>query len=72
MTKKTPSNVIANYANNLQFVTSGITIMPHNGVSIKVDYSYRLTGALHASLVNPLVGYNPAQHTINIGLGYSF
>jgi opacity protein-like surface antigen len=72
MTKKTPSNCTANYANNQQYVTSGITFMPHSGVSIKVDYSYRLTGTLHSSLVNPLQVYNPSQHTVNIGLGYSF
>lgn len=72
MTKKITSNSIHNPANNLQYLISGISIQPHPGVMIKLDYSYRLTGTLNSSLVNPLLPYNRVQHSFNIGLGYSF
>ncbi len=72
MRNKVPTNALNNKANNMQFLTSGISILPHPGVMIKLDYSYMLTGALHSSLVNPLTPYTRAQHTVNIGLGYSF
>ena len=72
MTNKVPSNTLSNKANNLQFLTSGISILPHPGVMIKLDYSYMLTGVLNSTLVNPLSPYTRVQHTVNIGLGYSF
>ena len=72
MRNKVPTNALNNKANNMQFLTSGISILPHPGVMIKLDYSYMLTGALHSSLVNPLTPYTRVQHTVNIGLGYSF
>ncbi len=72
MTNKVPSNTLSNKANNLQFLTSGISILPHPGVMIKLDYSYMLTGKQNSTLINPLNPYNRVQHTVNIGLGYSF
>lgn len=72
MANKISANTFYNPANNLQFLTSGVSYLPHPGVMIKLDYSYRLTGTLNSTLVDPLNTYSPAQHTINLGLGYSF
>ena len=72
MTNRVTSNALYNPALNYQIVTAGLSILPHNGVIVKFDYSYRVTGTLDESLVDPLNAYNPVQQSFTIGLGYSF
>ena len=45
---------------NLQFITSGITYMPHQGVAVKLDHSYKLSGEKNM------------QHTVTLGVAYSY
>lgn len=72
MTHKIAANSLYNPANNLQFLTSGLTYLPHQGVAIKLDYVYRLTGTLNSSLVDPNNAYISSQNSIILSLAYSF
>ncbi len=60
MSATLPNNAVEIKANNLQFITSGFTYLPHPGVCIKLDHSYRLNGE------------SAVQHSINLGLAYSY
>lgn len=60
MTAKMTSNAVYSDASNMQFITSGISYLPHQGVSVKLDYTYKIDGS------------NYAQNSINVGLGYSY
>ena len=60
MSATLPNNAVEIKANNLQFITSGFTYLPHPGVCIKLDHSYRLNGA------------SAVQNSINLGLAYSY
>ncbi len=72
MTKKINVNSDYNPAINLQYLVSGITYMPHPGVSLKLDYTHKMTGSLNGNLVDPSNPYKRTNESINLGIGYSF
>ncbi len=76
MNLRIPENGIINNALNQQYIVTGISFLPHKGVMIKLDYSYRMTGDYNPLLiVNPYPQSQPFyrnQHFVNLGLGYSF
>lgn len=76
MNLKLPESGIENKALNQQYIVSGLSFQPKNGVMIKLDYYYRMTGEQNPLLVvNPYPQSQPfftKQHFVNIGLGYSF
>ena len=46
--------------------------MPHPGVSLKLDYTHKMTGSLNGNLVDPSNPYKRTNESINLGIGYSF
>lgn len=47
-------------ATNLQFITSGITYLPHQGVAVKLDHTYQVAGE------------TATEHMFNLGVAYSY
>lgn len=76
MNLKLPSNGIFNGTTNQQYLLEGLSFNPINGVMIKAEYIYRLTGDINPALIiTPYpIGqpYFTQQHLLNLGIGYSF
>lgn len=76
MNKKLPTNGIYNGTLDQQYLVAGLCFLPINGVVIKLDYTYRMTGEINPALIiNPYpqgIPYNTNQHIVNLGIGYSF
>lgn len=76
MNKKLPTNGIYNGTLDQQYLVAGLCFLPINGVIIKLDYTYRMTGEINPALIiNPYpqgIPYNTNQHIVNLGIGYSF
>jgi hypothetical protein len=76
MNYKVPENGIINPTLNQQYLVSGFCFQPTQGVLVKVDYTYRLTGDKNPDLaINPFpqsLPYSTQQHIITLGIGYSF
>lgn len=76
MNAKLPENGIINPTLNQKYIVSGFCFQPAQGVLVKIDYTYRLTGNQNPDLiVNPFpqgLAYSPKQHSITLGIGYSF
>jgi hypothetical protein len=73
---KLPNNGILNETINQQYMIAGFSFLPIQGVIIKFDYTYRLTGDVNPALIiNPYpqnVPFFKQQHLFNLGIGYSF
>lgn len=71
-----PSNGVRNPAYTQQHVFAGIDYLPIRSVVIKLDYHYMSTGAYnYALIINPDPYAQPwytTQHTVNLGIAYSF
>lgn len=76
MNKKLPVNGIYNGTLDQQYLVAGLCFLPINGVIVKLDYTYRMTGEINPALIiNPYpqgIPYFTNQHIINLGIGYSF
>ncbi len=73
---QTPSDGIANGADNQQYFVGGLCYFPIKGIALKLDYVLRTSGQLNPALnLNPF-GTQPIYYTsngyINLGIGYSF
>jgi opacity protein-like surface antigen len=60
-----------------QYVVAGLHYQPLKGVSVKLDYVYRVTGEYNKALyvTNPYATNTPFYTNyqfINLGIGYSF
>lgn len=72
---KLPVNGISNPTLRRHYVVAGLSFLPHNGVIIKLDYTYRITGAQNPDLiVNPFLNrpFYAQQHMVSLGIGFSF
>ncbi len=73
---QTASNGIENDANRKTFLIGGLTYKPLHSVSIKMDYTHRITGEPNPLLiVTPfpqLVPYYKSKGFLNFGIGYNF
>ena len=73
---KLPNNGILNESINQQYIISGFSFLPIQGVIVKFDYTYRLTGEVNPALIiNPYpqsVPFFKQQYLFNLGIGYSF
>ena len=71
-----PENGIRNEANQQYYYVGGITYKPTRGVSLKFDYTYRITGEQNTALVvtpfPQLTPYYTHKGFINLGMGYNF
>jgi hypothetical protein len=75
MNFKIPTNAINNPTLRRQYLVAGLSLLPHNGVIIKLDYTYRITGAQNPDLiVNPFsnLPFYTQQHFVSLGIGFSF
>jgi hypothetical protein len=73
---KLAENSIENTTLKQNYLTSGLCFIPVKGVMLKLDYTYRVTGDVNPALVvNPFpkgLPYYTQQHSMNLGLAYSF
>lgn len=71
-----PTNGVKNPAYTQQHVFAGIDYLPIRNVVIKLDYHYMSTGKYnYALIINPDPYAQPwytSQHTVNLGVAYSF
>jgi hypothetical protein len=69
-------NGIANDANKKTYLLAGLTFKPLRGVSVKMDYTHRMTGEQNPALiVTPfpqLVPYYTQKGFLNFGIAYNF
>ncbi len=69
-------NGIANDANKKTYLLGGITFKPVRGVSVKMDYTHRITGEQNPALIitpfPQLVPYYTQKGFLNFGLAYNF
>lgn len=76
MNAKLSPNGIYNGTNKQQYLVTGLTFSPVQGVILKLDYTYRMTGEQNPDLiVTPFpqgIPYHSRQHLVTLGLGYSF
>lgn len=72
-----PKNGIEDGLQQKQYIVAGLHYQPLKGVSVKLDYVYRVTGEYNKTLyvTNPYATNTPFYtnyHFINLGIGYSF
>lgn len=71
-----PKNGVENKAYTQQHIFAGINYLPIRNVVIKLDYHYMSTGDYnYALIINPDPYAQPwytTQHTVNLGVAYSF
>lgn len=76
MNSKLPENGIFDGTLDQHYLVAGLCYLPLNGVIIKLDYTYRLTGEVNPALIiNPYpqgISYQKQQHIVNLGVAYSF
>lgn len=75
MNVRIPSNGIDDPTLDQRYVVTGLTYVPVAGISVKLDYTLRTTGAPNPALVydtDPLRPYAKENGYVNIGLAYSF
>jgi hypothetical protein len=76
LSNSTPKNGVENDANRQQYIVGGITFKPVRGVSVKADYTHRITGEPNPALIiTPFpqqVPYYTSSGFINIGVAYNF
>ncbi|MEN9698867.1 MAG: hypothetical protein RLZZ301_65 [Bacteroidota bacterium] len=75
MNFKQATNGINNPTLRRQYVVAGLSYLPHPGVVIKLDYTYRITGNQNPDLiVDPFLNlpFYAQQQLISLGVGFSF
>lgn len=76
MDAKVPNNGISNDANRKHYIIAGLTYKPIRGISIKGDYTRKMTGDFNQALiVTPFprqVFYYKDNGFINLGVAYNF
>lgn len=76
MNFKLVNNGIENGTIRQHYIVSGFTFIPVQGVIVKMDYTYRLTGDQNPQLVvlpyPQSMPYFKQQHILTLGVGFSF
>lgn len=76
MNFKLANNGIENGTIRQHYIVSGFTFIPVQGVIVKMDYTYRLTGDQNPQLVvlpyPQSMPYFKQQHILTLGVGFSF
>ncbi len=76
MNQQLAENGIVNGVNQKTYLLGGITFKPVRGVSVKMDYTYRMTGEPNPALIiTPFpqtVPYYSQKGFLNFGLAYNF